>query len=149
LADIFSKKKRSKIMASISGIETKPEIAVRSFLFKKGFRFRKNIKTLPGKPDIVLTKYKTVIFIHGCFWHGHINCAKSVLPTSNIEFWKNKIQKNIDRDKIVLSDLKKLDWKAITIWQCEIKNKKLFEETMQNVIKILLENLNVLNNKAK
>lgn len=120
-------------MASISGKETKPEISVRSFLFRQGFRFRKNVKTLPGKPDIVLPKYKTVIFIHGCFWHGH-NCKKAARPISNTEFWNTKIQGNMDRDKRVKSELKKLRWNVLTIWDCELKNKERFNGTMKNLV---------------
>jgi DNA mismatch endonuclease, patch repair protein len=134
MADIFSKAKRSEIMSKISGKETKPEITVRKFLFSQGFRYRKNDKRLPGKPDIVLPKYKTVIFVHGCFWHGHQNCKKSALPQTNHEFWKNKIQKNIERDKSKQKELKKLGWKAITIWQCRIKNKTLFEKGMKKIV---------------
>ncbi len=133
MVDIFTKKKRSQIMASISGKETKPEISVRSFLFKQGYRFRKNVKTLPGKPDIVLPKYKTVILIHGCFWHGHNNCGKASRPTSNIDFWESKIQNNIDRDEIVENELKKLGWIVIKIWECELKNKKIFDRTMNKL----------------
>ena len=120
-------------MASISGKETKPEIAVRSFLFRQGFRFRKNVKTLAGKPDIVLAKYKTVIFIHGCFWHGH-NCKKAARPTSNTEFWNAKIQGNIDRDKRVKNELKKSGWNVFTIWDCELKNKERFDNSMKKLI---------------
>lgn len=120
-------------MASISGKETKPEIAVRSFLFKQGLRFRKNVKTLTGKPDIVLPKYKTIIFIHGCFWHGH-NCKRGTKPTSNIEFWHSKIQGNIDRDKRTVSELKKAGWKVLTIWDCELKSKERFDISMKKLI---------------
>lgn len=127
-------------MASISGKETKPEISVRSFLFRQGFRFRKNVKTLPGKPDIVLPKYKTVVFIHGCFWHGH-NCKKAARPTSNTEFWNAKIQGNIDRDKRVKNELKKSGWNVLTIWDCELKNKERFDNSMKK----LIAGLNTLN----
>lgn len=127
-------------MASISGKETKPEISVRSFLFKQGFRFRKNVKTLPGSPDIVLHKYNTVIFIHGCFWHGHKNCKKAIRPTSNIEFWNSKLQSNIDRDNKAKKELKKLQWKVIIIWECEIKNKNKFAKTLNKLIIKLVEN---------
>ena len=98
MSDIFSKQKRSEIMSKISGKETKPEILVRKFLFANGYRFRKNDKRYLGKPDIVLPKYKTIIFIHGCFWHGH-NCLAGKLPETRKEFWKEKINGNIERDK--------------------------------------------------
>jgi len=123
-------------MASISAKETKPEVLVRSFLFKKGFRFRKNVKSLLCTPDIVLTKYRTAIFTNGCFWHGH-NCKKGARPESNIKFWNTKIQNNIDRDKRVKNDLKKNGWDVLTIWGCELSNKKLFDKAMTKITKRL------------
>ncbi len=119
MSDIFSLQKRSAIMSKIGGKNTKPEILVRKFIFSKGFRYRINVKTLPGKPDIVLPKYKTVIFVNGCFWHGH-NCKKGKLPSSNIDFWKEKISNNKSRDDKNSDLLIKLGWKVIIIWQCEI-----------------------------
>lgn len=133
MADIFTKKKRSQIMASISGKETKPEILVRSFLFGEGFRFRKNVKALPGKPDIVLPKYRKIIFIHGCFWHGH-NCKKGLRPATNKEFWNNKIQSNIKHDKKVNKKLRQNNWTVLTIWECSLKTKNGFDNTMKNLI---------------
>jgi DNA mismatch endonuclease (patch repair protein) len=140
MADVFSKAKRSQIMSKISGKETKPEILVRKSLFAQGFRYRKNDKRFPGKPDIVLPKYKTVIFVHGCFWHCHQGCKKSALPQTNHEFWKNKIQRNADRDKLNQKELKKLGWKIIIIWQCQIRNRELFEETIKQTVKTILSN---------
>lgn len=137
MADIFSKAKRSEIMSKISGKETKPEILVRKYLFAEGFRYRKNDKKLTGKPDIVLPKYKTVIFIHGCFWHCHKDCPKANLPTTNREFWANKISENVERDTRNQKDLRKLGWNVIVIWQCRIRNRNLFEMTMQEVIREL------------
>lgn len=119
MSDIFSFQKRSDIMSKIGGKNTKPEILVRKFLFSKGFRYRINVKTLPGKPDIVLPKYKTIIFVNGCFWHGH-NCKKGKLPSSNTDFWKEKISNNKSRDAKNSDLLVKLGWKVIIIWQCEI-----------------------------
>lgn len=119
MSDIFSQTKRSDIMPKISSKDTKPEILVRKFLFSKGFRYRINVKTLPGKPDIVLPKYKTIIFVNGCFWHGH-NCKKGKLPSSNTDFWKEKISNNKSRDAKNSDLLVKLGWKVIIIWQCEI-----------------------------
>lgn len=119
MSDIFSQTKRSDIMSKISRKDTKPEILVRKFLFSKGFRYRINVKTLPGKPDIVLPKYKTIIFVNGCFWHGH-NCKKGKLPSSNTDFWKEKISNNKSRDAKNSDLLVKLGWKVIIIWQCEI-----------------------------
>ena len=99
MSDVFTKAKRSKIMSKVRATETKPEIKVRKFLFSKGFRYRKNSKSLPGKPDIVLSKFKTVVFVNGCFWHGHANCDAVSIPKSNKSYWKNKIAANIARDK--------------------------------------------------
>jgi DNA mismatch endonuclease (patch repair protein) len=139
MADIYSQSKRSDLMSHISGKETKPEILVRKFLFANGFRFRKNVKYLPGKPDIVLTKYKTVIFIHGCFWHGH-TCKRGALPATNIEFWKTKIGRNVERDKRDILELKKQDWKVIIIWQCEIKNISIRNNRLDKLINEIMSN---------
>jgi len=133
MSDIFSKPKRSEIMSHISGKETKPEVIVRKYLFSQGFRFRKNVKDLPGKPDVVLLKYKTVIFIHGCFWHGH-TCKRGVLPATNVEFWKTKIRGNIERDKRNVSELEKQGWKVFVIWQCEIKNIELRNKRLEKLV---------------
>jgi len=132
MSDIYSKNKRSQIMSKISGKETKPEILVRKFLFEKGFRYRKNDKRYPGKPDIVLPKYKTVIFVHGCFWHGH-NCSAGKLPETKKEFWQNKIDSNVARDKKNQHELKNLGWKVIVVWQCELKNKKIRTEKLKKI----------------
>jgi DNA mismatch endonuclease (patch repair protein) len=134
MADIFSKTKRSEIMSKIRATETKPEKIVRSFLFAKGFRYRKNLKSLPGKPDIVLSKYKTAIFIHGCFWHGHKNCKAATLPQTRRNFWTDKINDNKKRDAKNYKELKKSGWKVITIWQCQIKNKSKQERTLNRVV---------------
>jgi DNA mismatch endonuclease (patch repair protein) len=123
LADIFTKQKRSRIMSKITGKETKPEILVRKYLFANGFRYRKNAKELPGKPDIVLPKFKTVIFVHGCFWHGHKGCNKSALPSTNTKFWKEKISKTVERDKTKARKLLQAGWNVLTIWQCELQSK--------------------------
>jgi DNA mismatch endonuclease (patch repair protein) len=136
MSDIYTKQKRSEIMSKISGKETKPEILVRKFLFAKGFRYRKNDERYPGKPDIVLPKYKTIIFINGCFWHGH-NCPAGKLPETRKEFWMEKISGNIERDKRNKAKLEKQGWQVITIWQCELNNKLKFEKTMEKLKKIL------------
>jgi len=114
-------------MSRISGKNTKPELVVRSVLHHQGYRFRIHRNDLPGKPDIVLTKYKKVIFVHGCFWHGHIKCNRSKRPTTNIKFWHNKIEKNIERDKTSIADLKKLGWLVLVIWTCEIRDRDLLK----------------------
>ena len=133
MADTLSKEKRSELMAKVTGKETKPEIMVRKYLFSKGFRFRKNVKALPGSPDIVLSKYKTVIFVHGCFWHGH-DCRKGRLPETNHEFWLYKIAKNTERDNRKISELMDLGWKVLIVWDCELINKRLAEETLKTLV---------------
>jgi len=111
-------------MSRVSGKNTKPEIAVRSALHKMGYRFRLHRKDLPGKPDITLPKYKKVIFVHGCFWHGHPGCSRSKRPVTNQEFWREKLDKNIERDKVNVNALIQLGWDVLTIWSCEVKNRK-------------------------
>ena len=122
--DIWSKKKRSAVMAKIKGKDTKPEWIVRRYLFSRGYRYRKNVKGLPGTPDIVLRKYGIVIFIHGCFWHGHEGCKYFVWPKDNADFWKEKIESNIMRDIRKNKELLDRGWRVITIWECEIKHDK-------------------------
>lgn len=138
MSDIYSIRKRSEIMSKICGKETKLEIIVRKFLFSSGLRFRKNDKRYPGKPDITLPKYKTVIFVNGCFWHGH-DCKAGKLPETRKDFWKNKINATKARDKSNQEALRSMGWKVIIIWECEIKTIKFREKTFRNLIdKILL-----------
>jgi len=132
MADNHSKEARSKNMSQIRSSDTKPEIAVRKYLFSKGFRYRKNVKAMPGCPDIVLPKYKTVIFVNGCFWHKH-NCPRFVWPSSNISYWKNKIERNVERDKANIKLLENDGWNVLVIWECQLK-KKQFEMTMDSII---------------
>lgn len=127
MTDIVDKKTRSRIMASIRSKDTAPEKAVRSLLHRMGFRFRLHNKALPGKPDICLPRYKTVIFVHGCFWHRHAKCRDGRLPKSNLGYWAPKIEKNVLRDKKRKKELKRLGWKVITIWECETKNMDLVQ----------------------
>lgn len=108
-------------MSHIKSKNTKPEVVVRCFLFANGFRFRLHRKDLPGKPDIVLPKYKTVIFINGCFWHGHSGCKYATIPETNREFWLSKISGNIDRDKSTYAKLEFMGWKVMKIWQCQLQ----------------------------
>ena len=108
-------------MSRISGKDTKPEVLVRKYLFSKGFRYRKNDVRLPGKPDIVLAKYKTVIFVNGCFWHGHEGCRYFVWPKNNAQFWRTKISGNAERDKKTYYQLNQLGWRVIVVWECELK----------------------------
>lgn len=121
--DVHDKKTRSYNMSRIKGKNTKPEELVRKYLFSQGFRYRKNDRRLPGSPDIVLPKYKTVIFVNGCFWHGHEGCKYFVWPKSNTDFWKNKIETNIARDKKKTNNLEELGWKVIVVWECELKQQ--------------------------
>lgn len=121
--DKLTKEQRHRNMAAIRGKDTKPEILVRKFLFSRGFRYRINHPRLPGRPDIVLLKYRTVIFVNGCFWHGHDNCKYFRLPKSNVDFWQKKIERNIERDKEELSQLVAMGWHCITIWECQLKSK--------------------------
>ena len=123
-------------MSHIKSKNTKPEILVRRFLFANGYRFRLHRKDLPGKPDIVLPKYKTVIFINGCFWHGHPDCKYATIPETNRKFWSKKISGNMERDKVTFSVLEKMGWRVIVIWQCELKPKTK-DQTLQNLISTL------------
>lgn len=120
-------------MASIKGHDTTIEVQVRKYLFSKGFRFRKNDKRYPGRPDIVLPKYHTVIFIHGCFWHRHPFCRYATSPKTNEEYWQKKFELNSARDRKSIEELESMGWHVIVIWECEL-TKKRFEETMQRVI---------------
>ncbi len=120
--DNRSKESRSKNMSHISSTNTKPEETVRKYLFSKGFRYRKNVSTLPGKPDIVLPKYKTVIFVNGCFWHGHKGCKWFVPPKTNTEFWNAKFQYNIERDNKNYKKLEDIGWRVLIIWECELRH---------------------------
>lgn len=132
MADRLSPEKRSWNMSRIKGKDTKPEMAVRKYLFSKGFRFRKNDKRYPGKPDIVLPKYHTVIFIHGCFWHRHAGCKEATMPKTRTEFWENKFRQNVDNDAKHKLQLEEMGFKVITIWECEIE--KDFDTTMEKLV---------------
>ncbi|MDR1717000.1 MAG: DNA mismatch endonuclease Vsr [Prevotella sp.] len=136
--DIWDKQTRSLIMAKVPQKNSKPEVIIRKYLFSKGFRYRTNVKNLSGTPDIVLPKYKTAIFVHGCFWHGH-TCRAAHLPSSNLSYWNEKIAKNIERDYRKNAELEELGWNIIIIWQCELKNVKLKEQRLsklENEIKL-------------
>ena len=128
--DVFSKGKRSQIMSRISGKDTKPEILVRSLLHRMGYRFRLHKKELPGKPDITLPKHKKVIFVHGCFWHGHENCPRSKRPSTNVVFWNKKINGTIERDKQNIQNLENLGWETLILWTCEIKNHDVLKRKL-------------------
>lgn len=137
MADHLTAEKRSWNMFRIKGKDTSIEVKVRKYLFSLGFRFRKNDKRLPGKPDVVLPKYHTVIFVHGCFWHRHPGCKDAATPKTRTEFWLDKFEKNVANDRIHREALEAAGWKVITLWECDIK--KRFDETMDRVVRELNE----------
>ena len=119
-------------MSRIRGKDTEIEIKVRKYLFSQGFRFRKNVADMPGKPDIILPKYKTVIFMHGCYWHRHTGCKNCTTPNTNREFWLKKFEKNIQNDSKHQQELEAAGWKVLILWECEIEND--FERLMDNLV---------------
>jgi DNA mismatch endonuclease (patch repair protein) len=125
MADVHDKEQRRFNMQQIKGKNTKPEMLVRKFLFAHGYRYRLHDKKLPGKPDIILPKYKTLIFVNGCFWHGHTNCKYYVVPKTNTDWWLNKINRNITNDAKAVKALKKDGWKIITVWECDLKSARI------------------------
>ena len=137
MADVHEPETRSYNMSRISGKDTKPEMIVRKFLHANGFRYRLHVKDLPGKPDLVLPKYNSVIFIQGCFWHVHEGCKYFKLPKTNTEFWKEKLYGNKSRDQKQIQELEDLGWNVIVVWECELKPDKLEERLIQ-----LIEELN-------
>ncbi len=137
MADNHSKEVRSMNMAHIRSTNSKPEEIVRKYLFSKGLRYRKNVRSLPGKPDIVLRKYKTVVFVNGCFWHKH-DCGRFVMPSSNVEYWTKKINSNVKRDKEQSELLKSQGWKVIVIWECQLK-KKIREQSLLNLYEEIIK----------
>lgn len=130
---------RHDCMARIHSEDTRPEQAVRRELWHRGYRFRKCVRTLPGTPDIVLPKYRTCIFVNGCFWHGHKGCSKFVMPKTRTEFWVNKIARNQERDLVNIQRLESIGWSAITVWECEL-SKSGIENTMEKIESMLEEN---------
>lgn len=130
---------RHDCMARIHSEDTRPEQAVRRELWHRGYRFRKCVRTLPGTPDIVLPKYRTCIFVNGCFWHGHKGCSKFVMPKTRTEFWMNKIARNQERDLVNIQRLESTGWSAITVWECEL-GKSGIENTMEKIESMLEEN---------
>jgi DNA mismatch endonuclease (patch repair protein) len=137
--DIWSKEKRSDVMSKIRSQNTKPEKLLRSLLFSNGFRFRIHRKDLPGKPDIVLLKYNTAIFVHGCFWHYHKDCREGRIPSTNSNFWKNKLSKNVKKDAEHISALEKLGWRVFVIWECEVERVIKNAELQENLFKGLID----------
>ena len=122
MPDVFCREKRSWIMSRVKGRDTKPELLVRSMVHRMGYRFRVHRKDLPGKPDLVLPKHRKVIFVHGCFWHGHRGCSRASRPATNTEFWQEKLDENARRDRRKKRELRKLGWKVLVVWQCELKD---------------------------
>lgn len=137
MADVHDKATRSYNMSRIKGKDTKPEMLVRRYLHAHGYRYRLHVKDMPGKPDIVLPKYKTVIFIHGCFWHGHEGCKYYVVPKTRTDWWLNKINTNIANDNKAVAALQQAGWKIITLWECELKPKAI-----DNTLSLLSDKLN-------
>lgn len=132
MSDNLTPEKRSRIMSSIHSSSTKPEIKLRGAVWRLGFRYKINDNKLPGKPDIVLPKYRTVIFVHGCFWHGHEGCPTSHIPETNVDFWTLKIARNQERDQDVWRQLEAKGWYVIIVWECQLKKAK-FQETVEAV----------------
>lgn len=139
--DNRTKEARSKNMSNIPSKNTKPEETVRKYLFGKGFRYRKNVSSMPGKPDIVLPKYKTVVFVNGCFWHAHKGCKWFVPPKSNTDFWNKKFEYNISRDRKNYNLLKQMGWKVIVMWECEIRHKDS-RESLEKLVSLITDNSN-------
>jgi DNA mismatch endonuclease (patch repair protein) len=136
MSDVHSKDTRSYNMSQIRSKDTKPELVIRKILFSKGYRYRLHRKDLPGKPDIVLARYKTVIFVHGCFWHGHEGCKYFVVPKTRTEWWQNKINRNKSLDIMNAAKLQEMGWKVIEIYECELK-KEVIENMVQWLVKEL------------
>jgi DNA mismatch endonuclease (patch repair protein) len=134
MADVHDSATRSYNMSQIKGKDTKPEMLVRRYLHAQGFRYKLHDKTLPGKPDIVLPKYKTIIFVHGCFWHGHKNCKYATIPKTRTEWWTQKIDRNKELDKINTAKLRKLGWKVIILHECKLKPTAV-EHTFKALLK--------------
>ena len=138
MLDVHNKETRSYNMSRIKGRKTKPEEIVAKYLFSQGFRYRRNVKKLPGTPDIVLKKYKTVIFVNGCFWHMHEGCKYFVWPNDNSEFWKNKLLANKERDEKEKKEIEELGWKVIVVWECQLKKAER-ERTLNWLIEKIRE----------
>ena len=136
---------RSENMARVKSVNTKPEIFLRKLLWHKGFRYRVNYSKLPGKPDIFIPKYNTAIFVNGCFWHMHENCKLSSIPKNNYDFWKNKLEGNVERDKKNYKELENMGIKVVVIWGCEIKammkDDLVLEEKIKHLLYLMLDNL--------
>lgn len=139
MADIVSKKTRSRMMSSIRGKDTKPEMVVRKYLHAHGFRYRLHDKKLPGKPDLVLKKYNVVIFINGCYWHRHEGCELATTPSTNTAFWTNKFEKTKQRDIRNINTIHALGWRTVTVWECALRGQGL-TRTLKLVTSAIIEN---------
>lgn len=133
MVDVVDKATRSRMMAGVRGKDTKPELIVRSYLHRHGFRYRLHVKDLSGKPDIVLPKYRAVVFVHGCFWHQHPGCKYAVMPSNNKEFWKKKLEGNVTRDKENLKALAEAGWHCLVIWECEASDSKRLNKLVSDL----------------
>jgi len=134
MPDVFTPEERSRIMAKVHGADTAPEKTVRSLIHRMGYRFRLNVKELPGKPDIVLPRHKKIILIHGCFWHQHEGCPQAARPTSNIDYWNKKLDRNMIRDSGNMQKLEYLGWNVLVLWECEIKKHDLLLEQLTSFL---------------
>lgn len=140
MADIKTPEERSKNMSAIKSKDTKPEEYVRKKLFADGFRYRKNDKRYPGKPDIVLPKYKTIVFVHGCFWHQHKGCKEAHIPQSRVEYWTKKLSRNVERDRIQQGLLRDAGWHVIIVWECELSTRDKREDRMRLLEREIMQN---------
>ena len=131
MTDLVSEEQRSYIMSRVASKNTKPELLVRSYLHRRGFRFRIHGKELPGRPDLVFLKYRSVVFVHGCFWHRHKGCTRSTMPATRVEFWREKFERNVARDLTDQADLRKLGWRVLVLWECEIAKLTSREERLR------------------
>jgi len=138
MADVHTSEQRSYNMSRIRSANTKPEILVRKFLHSNGLRYRLHAKSLPGKPDIILPKYKTIIFVHGCFWHGHNNCKYFTMPATRTDWWKEKIEKNIFNYQKAVNALKKEKWNVLTVWECSLKGEEKQNKTLNKLLSKIL-----------
>jgi DNA mismatch endonuclease (patch repair protein) len=136
MADRITKRQRSHVMRSVGRKDTGPEIVVRSLLHRAGFRFRKNVKSLPGTPDIVLPKYRTVIFVHGCFWHRHQGCPRTTTPASRREYWDAKLARNVERDRQKSARLQEAGWNVVIVWECETKAPDVLIERLALALRV-------------
>lgn len=140
MPDTMTKEQRHYCMSRIRGKDTRPEMVVRRYLHARGFRYSLHSRKLPGCPDIVLRRYHTVIFINGCFWHGHPGCEKFRMPSTNVEFWQEKIRRNKERDALEVAALEALGWTVIVVWECEL-SRQVMEETLRNLVAALKRNI--------